>query len=67
MLDEEAYKYKPITTKSRRHSAVNEKFMQIEIGKLMKVDIIETFISFWWARVSVTIKEHHKRRMGRCV
>lgn len=53
----------PIATKSRRHSASDAKFIELEIEKLLKDDIIEESFSPWRAQVLVTQTENHKRRM----
>lgn len=53
----------PIATKSRRHSASDELFIQQEVEKLLKEGIIEPCNSPWRAQVLVTTNERHKRRM----
>ena len=53
----------PVATKSRRHSRADEVFIQQEIEKLLKEDIIETSTSPWRAQVLVTTNSTHKKRM----
>ena len=55
--------WKPIATKSRRHSKPDEKFIETEIKRLLKEDIIEPSISPWRAQVLVVSPEGHKKRM----
>ena len=54
---------KPIATKSRRHSATDELFIQQEVQQLLKEGIIEPSSSPWRAQVIVTTNERHKKRL----
>ena len=54
---------KPIATKSRRHSDMDERFIETEVQKLLKEGVIETSASPWRAQVLVTSGERHKKRM----
>lgn len=54
---------KPIAIKSRRHTASDAKFIELEVQKLLKDGIIEESYSPWRAQVLVTQTENHKRRM----
>jgi len=54
---------KPIATKSRRHSDLDERFIESEVQKLLKDDIIEPSSSPWRAQVLVTSGERHKKRL----
>ncbi|GFR97398.1 retrovirus-related Pol polyprotein from transposon opus [Elysia marginata] len=54
---------KPIATKSRRHSLLDERFMESEVQKLLKEEIIEPSLSPWRAQVLVTSGERHKKRL----
>ena len=54
---------KPIATKSRRYTQSDRKFIDNEIQRLLKEDVIEPSTSPWRAQVIVTSDERHKRRM----
>ncbi|GFR58712.1 retrovirus-related Pol polyprotein from transposon opus [Elysia marginata] len=54
---------KPISTKSRRHSLLDERFIESEVQKLLKEEIIEPSLSPWRAQVLVTSGERHKKRL----
>ena len=54
---------RPIATKSRRFSHVDKLFIQSEIKKLLKHEIIEPSNSPWRAQIVITINERHKKRM----
>ncbi|XP_054259721.1 uncharacterized protein LOC128984427 [Macrosteles quadrilineatus] len=54
---------KPIATKSRRHSAIDEQFIESEIQLLLKEGTIEESRSPWRAQVLVVSSDNHKRRM----
>ena len=54
---------KPIAVKSYRLSNLEEQFVETEIQKLLKEDIIEPSTSPWRAQVIVTSGDRHKRRM----
>ena len=54
---------KPIATKSRRYSVIDERFIENEVSNLLKSDIIEPSSSPWRAQVLVTSDERHKKRM----
>ena len=54
---------KPISTKSRRFSLEDKKFIDGEIAKLLEEGIIEPSGSPWRAQVLVTKNERHKKRM----
>ena len=54
---------KPVATKSRRHSVVDERFIQTEVQKLLKDGVIEPSTSPWRAQVLVTTNERHKKRL----
>ena len=53
----------PVATKSRRRSKADEMFIQQEIYKLLKEDIIEPSTSSRRAQVLVTTNTTHKKRM----
>lgn len=54
---------KPICTKSRRHTASDELFIQSEIDRLLSSGIIEPSTSPWRAQVLITTNDRHKKRM----
>lgn len=54
---------KPIATKSRRHSEENNKFINLEIKRLLHEGVIEPSNSPWRAQVLVVREENHKERM----
>ncbi|XP_054260530.1 uncharacterized protein LOC128985173 [Macrosteles quadrilineatus] len=54
---------KLIATKSRRHSAIDEQFIESEIQLLLKEGIIEESRSPWRAQVLVVSSDNHKQRM----
>lgn len=54
---------KPIATKSRRHSRVDETFIQQETERLLKEGIIEKSASPWRAQVLIATNDNHKKRM----
>ena len=54
---------KPIAAKSRRYSSHDRKFVQQEIERLLKEDIIERSNSSWRSQVVVTKDEHRKKRL----
>ena len=54
---------KPVSTKSRRYTQSEKKFIKEETTGLLKEGIIEPSVSPWRAQVSVTSNENHKRRM----
>lgn len=54
---------KPIAAKSRRYSTPDRQFIQSEVQRLLKEDIIEPSLSPWRAQVIVTTNERHKKRM----
>ena len=54
---------KPIAVKSYRLSDLEEQFVESEIRKLLKDDIIEPSTSPWRAQVLVTNGDRHKRRL----
>lgn len=54
---------KPISTKSRRYSVFDYKFIEGEVQSLLKEGIIEESKSPWRAQVHVVSSENHKRRM----
>lgn len=53
----------PIATKSRRYSEEDRKFIDLEVGKLLKEGIIENSNSPWRAQVLVARSENHKKRL----
>ena len=53
----------PIATKSRRHSELDERFIEPEVRKLLKEGIIEPSSSPWRAQVLVTSGDRHKKRL----
>ena len=54
---------KPIATKSRRYSELDERFIESEVQKLLKEGIIEPSSSPWRAQVLVTSGDRHKKRL----
>ena len=54
---------KPITTKSRKHSVTNEKFIAETVRNDLQNGIIEPSTSPWRAQVLVTTGENHRKRM----
>ena len=58
-----ASNYKPIATKSRKHSTANEKFIADTIRTQLRDGIIEPSTSPWRAQVLVTSGENHRKRM----
>jgi len=54
---------KPVAIKSCRYSKADRVFVEIEIQRLLKEDIIEPSSSPWRAQVVVTANERHKKRM----
>ena len=54
---------KPIAVKSRRYSQNDRKFIELEIQRMLKEDIIEPSTSPWRAQVLVTVNDRHKKRM----
>ncbi|BHF58955.1 hypothetical protein SprV_0100191000 [Sparganum proliferum] len=54
---------KPIATKSRRHTNMDEKFIREEIRRLLSEGVIEHSVSPWRAQVLVVANENHKKRM----
>lgn len=54
---------KPIATKSRRHSPPDQQFIDFEVQRLLKEQIIEPSQSPWRAQVLVTSNENRKRRL----
>lgn len=54
---------KPITIKSRRQTPENQSFIETEINKLIKDEIIEESTSPWRAQVLVTTNNNHKKRL----
>ena len=54
---------KPVAIKSRQYSKADRDFVEIEIQRLLKEDIIEPSSSPWHAQVVVTANERHKKRM----
>lgn len=54
---------KPVAINSRRYSKADRHFVEIEIQRLLKEDIIEPSSSPWRAQVVVTANERHKKRM----
>ena len=54
---------RPIATKSRKYSAEDKNFIDHEIDKLLKEDIIEASTSPWRAQVVVAKPENHKKRL----
>ena len=55
--------YKPVATKSRCHSNIDEEFIRAEVRKLLDDNIIEPSTSPWRAQVLVTSNDRHKKRM----
>jgi len=53
----------PVVTKGKRYSESVKKFIQEEISKLLKEEIIEPSQSSWRAQVLITKDERHKKRM----
>uniref|UniRef100_A0A2C9KMS6 Reverse transcriptase domain-containing protein n=1 Tax=Biomphalaria glabrata TaxID=6526 RepID=A0A2C9KMS6_BIOGL len=53
----------PVATKSRRYSLEDSKFINAEIQRLLKEEVIEPSKSPWRAQVLITANERHKRRM----
>ena len=54
---------KPIATRSRRFSQPDKAFIDKEISRLLKEDIIEPSNSSWRAQVLVTSNERQKKRL----
>ena len=54
---------KPIAVKSRRYNQNDRKFIELEIQRMLKEDIIEPSTSPWRAQVLVTVNDRHKNRM----
>ena len=54
---------RPIATRSRRHNAEDEKFIEKEIQELLKSGIIEEASTPWRAQVLVTRNDRHKPRV----
>ena len=54
---------KPIITKSRKHSLINEKFIAITTKNNLKEEIIEPSSFPWRAQVLVVTGDNHKKRM----
>lgn len=54
---------KPIATKSRRYSALDQQFITSEINRMLSEGIIEPSTSPWRAQVVVTTNERHKKRL----
>lgn len=52
----------PISTKSRRHTIADGKFIRTETAKLLEENIIEPSISPWRAQVLVTSNENRKKK-----
>ncbi|KAJ8895165.1 hypothetical protein PR048_000490 [Dryococelus australis] len=55
---------KPISIKSRRHTAYDLQFIHSEIQNLLKEGIIEKSVSPWRAQVMVVTSENHRHRMA---
>lgn len=53
----------PIAVKSRRHSLPDTKFIQSEISRMLKEEIIELSHSPWRAQALVVSPENHKKRL----
>lgn len=54
----------PISTKSRRHTIADSKFIRAETAKLLEENVIEPSISPWRAQVLVTSNENRKKKNG---
>ena len=54
----------PIASKSRRYSKDDLEFIEIEVERLLKEEIIEPSNSPWRAQVVVTKDENHKKRLA---
>ena len=54
---------KPVATRSRRLNPNDQKFVEVEIKRLLDEQIIEPSNSPWRAQVLVTTNANHKRRM----
>ena len=54
---------RPIATRSRRHNAEDEKFIEKEIQELLKSGIIEEASTPWRAQVLVARNDRHKPRV----
>ena len=54
---------KPIATKSRRFSTLDQQFIKSETSRMLAEGIIEPSTSPWRAQVVVTTNERHKKRM----
>jgi len=54
---------KPITIKYHRHSSDDLKFIENEVSKLLKDDVIEPSMSPWRAQALVVTAENHRKRM----
>ena len=54
---------KPIAVKSRRYSLKDKDFIEREVKRLLKENIIEPSKSPWRAQVLITTNENHEKRM----
>ena len=54
---------KPVAIKSRRYNKPNRDFIENEIQRLLKEDVIEPSSSPWHAQLVVTSNARHKKRM----
>lgn len=54
---------KPIAIKSHRHSTSDLKFIESEVNKLLKDNIIEPSMSPWRAQALVVTTDNHRKRM----
>ena len=54
---------KPIATKSRKYSATDRTFIESEVQRLFREDIIEPSNSPWRAQVLMITNENHRKRM----
>ena len=55
--------WKPIVTKSRKYNQEDKQFIDAQVSKLLKDDIIEPSHSTWRAQVLVSSNERHKPPM----
>ena len=53
----------PIKAKSRRYSAIDRKFIDSEVKRLLELGIIEPSKSPWRSQLVITSGEHHRKRM----
>ena len=54
---------KPIAVKSRRYSQDDCRYIESEVQRLLKEDIIEPSTFTWRAQVLVTVNDRHKKHM----